>query len=182
VLVPVKSDRHREVHHELRCRKVGAGQSVRELHQPGRAEGNADTGQGRPPDASHNIAGFCHGFARGDQGPWLSSLGRSNRNRHCDDDSAAVDPGDLCDTRLRAEAAWLVELFPSRIRYSGMSLPYHIGSGWVGGFLPATVFAIVAATGNIYSGLWYPVGVAAMSLVIGFFFLPETRDVDITQV
>jgi hypothetical protein len=79
-------------------------------------------------------------------------------------------------------AAWLVELFPSRIRYSGMSLPYHIGSGWVGGFLPATVFAIVAAIGNIYSGLWYPVGVAAMSLVIGFFFLPETRDVDITQV
>jgi len=76
-------------------------------------------------------------------------------------------------------AAWLVELFPSRIRYSGMSLPYHIGNGWFGGFLPATVFAIVAATGNIYSGLWYPVGVALMSLVIGFLFLPETKDVDI---
>ncbi len=58
-------------------------------------------------------------------------------------------------------AAWLVELFPSRIRYSGMSLPYHIGNGWFGGFLPATVFAIVAATGNIYSGLWYPVLVGA---------------------
>ena len=57
-------------------------------------------------------------------------------------------------------AAWLVELFPSRIRYSGLSLPYHIGNGWFGGFLPATVFAIVAATGNIYSGLWYPVGIA----------------------
>ena len=54
-------------------------------------------------------------------------------------------------------AAWLVELFPSRIRYSGMSLPYHIGNGWFGGFLPATVFAIAAATGNIYSGLWYPI-------------------------
>lgn len=79
-------------------------------------------------------------------------------------------------------AAWLVELFPSRIRYSGMSLPYHIGNGWFGGFLPATVFAIVAATGNIYSGLWYPVGIAAMSLVIGFLFLPETKDVDIKQI
>ena len=54
-------------------------------------------------------------------------------------------------------AAWLVELFPTRIRYSGLSLPYHIGNGWFGGFLPATVFAIVAATGNIYSGLWYPI-------------------------
>src|SRR5579871_1874119 len=76
-------------------------------------------------------------------------------------------------------AAWLVELFPSRIRYSGMSLPYHIGNGWFGGFLPATVFAIVAYTGNIYSGLWYPIGIALMSLVIGFLFLPETKDVDI---
>jgi hypothetical protein len=76
-------------------------------------------------------------------------------------------------------AAWLVELFPSRIRYSGMSLPYHIGNGWFGGFLPATVFAIVAYTGNIYSGLWYPIGVAVMSLIIGFLFLPETKDVDI---
>jgi Sugar (and other) transporter len=78
-------------------------------------------------------------------------------------------------------AAWLVELFPSRIRYSSMSLPYHIGNGWFGGFLPATVFAIVAATGNIYSGLWYPVGVAVMSLIIGLLFLPETKDVDITK-
>jgi MFS family permease len=78
-------------------------------------------------------------------------------------------------------AAWLVELFPSRIRYSGLSLPYHIGNGWFGGFLPATVFAIVAATGNIYSGLWYPVGIALMSLIIGFLFLPETKDVDIRR-
>jgi MFS family permease len=77
-------------------------------------------------------------------------------------------------------AAWLVELFPTRIRYSGVSLPYHIGNGWFGGFLPATAFAIVAATGNIYSGLWYPVAVACMSLVIGFIFLPETKDRDIT--
>jgi predicted MFS family arabinose efflux permease len=77
-------------------------------------------------------------------------------------------------------AAWLVELFPTRIRYSGMSLPYHIGNGWFGGFLPATAFAIVAATGDIYSGLWYPIGVAAMSFVIALIFLPETKDVDIT--
>jgi hypothetical protein len=78
-------------------------------------------------------------------------------------------------------AAWLVELFPTRIRYSGLSLPYHIGNGWFGGFLPATVFAIVASTGNIYSGLWYPIVIAAGSLVIGMIFLPETRDVDITK-
>jgi hypothetical protein len=78
-------------------------------------------------------------------------------------------------------AAWLVELFPTRIRYSGLSLPYHIGNGWFGGFLPATVFAIVAATGDIYSGLWYPTIIALMSLVIGFMFLPETKDVDITR-
>jgi len=78
-------------------------------------------------------------------------------------------------------AAWLVELFPARIRYSGVSLPYHIGNGWFGGFLPATVFAIVATTGNIYSGLWYPIIVAAVSLVIGFLFLPETKDIDITK-
>jgi MFS family permease len=79
-------------------------------------------------------------------------------------------------------AAWLVELFPTRIRYSGLSLPYHIGNGWFGGFLPATVFAIVAATGDIYSGLWYPVVIAAMSFVIGLLFLPETKDVDITKI
>ena len=78
-------------------------------------------------------------------------------------------------------AAWLVEMFPTRIRYSGLSLPYHIGNGWFGGFLPATVFAIVAATGDIYSGLWYPVVVAAMSFVVGLLFLPETKNVDITK-
>jgi MFS family permease len=79
-------------------------------------------------------------------------------------------------------AAWLVELFPTRIRYTGMSLPYHIGNGWFGGFLPATVFAIVAATGNIYSGLWYPIIVAAMSFVVALIFLPETKDRDITHI
>jgi MFS family permease len=79
-------------------------------------------------------------------------------------------------------AAWLVELFPTRIRYTGLSLPYHIGNGWFGGFLPATVFAIVAATGNIYSGLWYPICVAAMSFVVALIFLPETKDRDITTM
>jgi MFS family permease len=72
-------------------------------------------------------------------------------------------------------AATLVELFPTRIRYTAMSLPYHIGNGWFGGFLPTTAFALVAATGNIYAGVWYPVVIAAISLVVGFFLLPETR-------
>jgi MFS family permease len=71
-------------------------------------------------------------------------------------------------------AAMLVELFPTRIRYTSMSLPYHIGNGWFGGFLPTTAFAIVASTGNIYSGLWYPVLVAALTVVVGLVLLPET--------
>jgi MFS family permease len=72
-------------------------------------------------------------------------------------------------------AALLVELFPARIRYSSMSLPYHIGNGWFGGFLPTIAFAIVAANGNIYSGLWYPIVIAVGTLIIGLLFLPETR-------
>ena len=76
-------------------------------------------------------------------------------------------------------AAMLVEMFPTRIRYTSMSLPYHIGNGWFGGLLPATALAIVAQTGNMYSGLWYPIIVAAMTLVIGTLFVKETKDVDI---
>jgi MFS family permease len=76
-------------------------------------------------------------------------------------------------------AAMLVEMFPTRIRYTSMSLPYHIGNGWFGGFLPTTAFAIVAAQGNIYSGLWYPVIIATMTFVVGAIFLRETKDVDI---
>ncbi len=76
-------------------------------------------------------------------------------------------------------AAALVELFPSRIRYTAMSLPYHIGNGWFGGLLPATSFAIVASTGDIYAGLWYPVGFALLTVVIGLLFVPETKDRDI---
>jgi len=76
-------------------------------------------------------------------------------------------------------AAMLVELFPTRIRYTSMSLPYHIGNGWFGGLLPTTAFAIVASTGNMYNGLWYPIVIAAVTLVIGTLFVRETKDVDI---
>jgi MFS family permease len=77
-------------------------------------------------------------------------------------------------------AALLVELFPSRIRYTSMSLPYHIGNGWFGGFLPTTAFAMVAATGDIYYGLWYPIVIAGLTVVAGLLFLPETfkRNID----
>jgi hypothetical protein len=76
-------------------------------------------------------------------------------------------------------AAMLVEMFPTRIRYTSMSLPYHIGNGWFGGLLPTTAFAMVAATGDIFYGLWYPVIVAAGTFVIGMIFIKETKDVDI---
>ncbi|WP_371356571.1 MFS transporter [Pseudomonas chlororaphis] len=76
-------------------------------------------------------------------------------------------------------AAWLVELFPARIRYTSMSLPYHIGNGWFGGFLPTVAFAMVAATGDIYYGLWYPIVIAVMTAILGTLFLPETKDRDI---
>ena len=76
-------------------------------------------------------------------------------------------------------AAALVELFPTRIRYTAMSLPYHIGNGWFGGLLPATALAMVAQTGDIYYGLWYPIGFALMTFVIGLIFIPETKDRDI---
>ena len=76
-------------------------------------------------------------------------------------------------------AAFLVELFPTRIRYTSMSLPYHIGNGWFGGMLPLLATAIVASRGNIYAGLWYPIIVALMSFVIGSLFIRETKDVDI---
>jgi len=77
-------------------------------------------------------------------------------------------------------AALLVELFPTRIRYTAMSLPYHIGNGWFGGFLPTTAFAMVAATGDIYYGLWYPIGICTLTVLVGLLFLPETfrRNID----
>jgi hypothetical protein len=76
-------------------------------------------------------------------------------------------------------AAMLVELFPTRIRYTSMSVPYHIGNGWFGGLLPTTAFAIVASSGNMYNGLWYPIVIAAMTFVVGTLFVRETKDVDI---
>ena len=76
-------------------------------------------------------------------------------------------------------AAMLVEMFPTRIRYTSMSLPYHIGNGWFGGLLPTTAFAIVAQTGNMYNGLWYPIIIAGVTFVIGMLFVRETKDVDI---
>jgi len=76
-------------------------------------------------------------------------------------------------------AAALVEMFPTNIRYTSMSLPYHIGNGWFGGFLPTTAFAMVAATGNIYYGLWYPVVVALATAVLGFLLVKDGKDVDI---
>ena len=79
------------------------------------------------------------------------------------------------------QAATLVELFPTRIRYSALSLPYHLGVGWFGGFLPPLAFAIVAATGNLYAGLWYPVTIAAIGFVVTLLFLPETRGRDINE-
>jgi MFS family permease len=77
-------------------------------------------------------------------------------------------------------AAFLVEMFPTKIRYTSMSLPYHIGNGWFGGMLPLLATAVVSATGNIYAGLWYPIGVAVMTLVIGLLFLRDTKGVDIS--
>ncbi len=76
-------------------------------------------------------------------------------------------------------AALLVELFPARIRYTSMSLPYHIGNGWFGGFLPSVSFTLLAMSGDIYYGLWYPVLIAGGSLLIGLAFLPETKDRDV---
>jgi hypothetical protein len=73
-----------------------------------------------------------------------------------------------------------IGVFPTKIRYTSMSLPYHIGNGWFGGMLPLLATAIVAATGDIYAGLWYPIGVSIMTLVIGSLFLRDTRGVDIT--
>jgi len=78
-------------------------------------------------------------------------------------------------------AAYLVEMFPTRIRYTSMSLPYHIGNGWFGGFLPTVAFAMVAASGDIYYGLWYPIGVCVMTLVVGIPLLPETRTWDLDK-
>ena len=79
-------------------------------------------------------------------------------------------------------AALMVELFPTRIRYTSMSLPYHIGNGWFGGFLPTVSFALVVYTGDIFYGLWYPIVITGVSFVVGMLFLKETRHVNIDKV
>ena len=80
------------------------------------------------------------------------------------------------------QAAALVELFPTRVRYTAMSLPYNIGTGWVGGLLPAASFALVAWSGNIYFGLWYSVGFTALSVLVALLWLPETRGRDLNAI
>ena len=76
-------------------------------------------------------------------------------------------------------AAALVEMFPTRIRYTSMSLPYHIGNGWFGGLMPATAFAMIAQTGDVFYGLWYPIVIAVVCAVIGILFVRESKDNDI---
>ena len=78
-------------------------------------------------------------------------------------------------------AAMLVEMFPTRIRYTSMSLPYHIGNGWFGGFLPTVSFALVVYTGDIFYGLWYPVVITGVSLVVGMICLRETKNIDLDK-
>ena len=73
-------------------------------------------------------------------------------------------------------AAFLVELFPTKIRYTSMSLPYHLGNGWFGGFLPLIAASITVSTGNIYAGLWYPIAVSVMTFLIGSTMIKETKD------
>jgi hypothetical protein len=80
------------------------------------------------------------------------------------------------------QAASLVELFPTRVRYTAMSLPYHVGTGWVGGLLPASSFALVAASGNIYFGLWYAAVFTAIAVIVTFFLMPETKGRDLDTI
>ena len=80
------------------------------------------------------------------------------------------------------QAAALVEMFPTRVRYTAMSLPYHVGTGWVGGFLPVTSFALVAITGDIYAGLWYPVVFTVIPIIVAMIFLKETRGKPLEEV
>ena len=190
MLVAVQSGRHVKVYKFVRRRQERSGQPWHSLQQRGRAAGQRwrTSRSGRPrsqattpkaPDAAAKAAAF--GKALGDA---LKTAGYPAKA-----DPARINHTDgNCSPRILVIyvtlvygpiAAMLVEMFPTRIRYTSVSLPYHFGNGWFGGFLPAIAFAIVAATGNIYNGLWYPIAIAAMTLVIGVLFLRETKDVDI---
>jgi hypothetical protein len=120
------------------------------------------------------------GAGRGPEGRRLSGQGRPGPDQQAAGGRPVLAILVLYVTMVYGPiAAMLVEMFPTNIRYTSMSLPYHIGNGWFGGFLPTTAFAMVAATGNIYYGLWYPIVVAAVTAVVGILFLKETKDVDI---
>ena len=106
------------------------------------------------------------------------SVGESQQGR-----LNALHRGSVAATALYGpQAAALVEMFPTRVRYTAMSLPYHVGTGWIGGFLPVTSFALVAITGDIYASLWYPVVFTVIPIVVSFFFLNETRGKPLEEV
>ncbi len=181
MLVPVQGDRHREVHHRLRPDQSRAGQSLGELQQRRRAGRHQGERADRRSDHRRRHAGSRQNDRRGGEGRTAIRRAPIRADINYPMTVLLLVILVVYVTMVYGPiAAWLVEMFPTRIRYSGLSLPYHIGNGWFGGFLPATVFAIVAATGNIYSGLWYPIVIAAMSFVVALIFLPETKDRDIT--
>ena len=176
LLGPVRSDRQDQVRPQrLRHRQVDAGQGGDQLCQCGRRRGRGDRSARRRVAVGDTRAPTARGLTRGRDRGGLSRQGRSRRRS-----TGRCVVGILFLLALYVTmvygpiAALLVELFPTRIRYTSMSLPYHIGNGWFGGFLPTTAFAMVAATGNIYYGLWYPIVVALVTLVAGMLFLPET--------
>jgi hypothetical protein len=193
VLVPVQPDRHRQVHQLVRHRQAGAGRRFGELRErrglpparppPSRSASTvipSYSSKGLPADeAKKKDAEFKKAVADA-----LKAAGYPSK----------ADPAKIDKVMVIAIltylvilvtmvygpiAAMLVEMFPTRIRYTSMSLPYHIGNGWFGGLLPTTAFAIVAQTGNMYNGLWYPIIIAGATFVIGTLFIKETKDVDI---
>lgn len=171
----------------MRCCQGVSRQGVGKLRQCCRAGGNGGADPHRYSELAGVDAGSLSGAARkaaiadfeARTGAALAAVGYPAKA-----DPAAIDKvrvvGILFLLALYVTmvygpiAALLVELFPTRIRYTSMSLPYHIGNGWFGGFLPTTAFAMVAATGDIYYGLCYPIIVALLTLVAGLLFLPET--------
>ena len=138
--------------------KGGAGPSVGELQGRSGAQGHGGSGENRQRRADP-----CQ-------------RGQSRRHGRC-----GTHKGRLVSVVYGPIAAALVEMFPTRIRYTSMSLPYHIGNGWFGGLMPATAFAMIAQTGDVYYGLWYPIVIALATVVIGLFFVPETKARDIFE-